>query len=288
MLSTRVGIFWMVASAGFLAIGNSIVRQIAVELHPFQIGFLANLVVLMVVWPALRRPVAAETRGTRRKLYAITAAIGGVTNLAWFYALAHVPLAEATAITFAAPILVVALAGVLLGERVSTAHWLAVLAGFGGVLVIVRPGLSDVDIGVVAVLLSTVGMASTYLLSKRITAVDSTPRAAAMMTAIPVVTGLIPAILVWKMPGVSTILWVLVMAGAMYSGRIAMLHAFRNAPASTIMPFDFMRLPFIAIIAYAAYGELPDRYALIGGAIVILAAAAVFELERRRGRRILA
>jgi drug/metabolite transporter (DMT)-like permease len=279
---------WMVASAAFLAVGNSVVRKIALELHPFQIGFLVNLVVLAVVWPALRRPVSAETRATRRKLYAITAAIGGITNLAWFYALAHVPLAEATAITFAAPILVIALAGLVLGEKVSPAHWAAVVVGFLGVTLIVRPGFAEVDLGVVAVLLSTCGMASTYLLSKRITAVDSTQRAAAMMTAIPVITGLVPALLVWKQPGLTTILWVILMAAAMYCGRLAMLNAFRNAPASTVMPFDFARLPFIAIIAYAAYGEVPDSFALAGGVIVIAASGAVFEMERRRERRILA
>lgn len=288
MLSTRVGIVWMVASAAFLAVGNSVVRQIALELHPFQIGFLANLVVLLIVWPALRLPVDAETRAKRRKLYAITATIGGITNLAWFYALAHVPLAEATAITFAAPVLVIALAGLLLGERVTPAHWAAVFAGFAGVLVIVRPGYAEVNAGAIAVLVATIGMASTYLLSKRIMAVDSTQRAAAMMTAIPVVTGLIPAVFVWRMPSLAALTWVLLMAAAMYCGRLAMLHAFRNAPASSVMPFDFARLPFIGLIAYVAYGEVPDRFALFGGAIVILAAGAVFEMERRREKRNLA
>jgi drug/metabolite transporter (DMT)-like permease len=75
------------------------------------------------------------------------------------------------------------------------------------------------------------------------------------------------------------------MATAMYCGRLAMLHALRNAPASTVMPFDFARLPFIGAIAYVAYGEVPDGFALVGGAMVILAAGAVFEMERRRERR---
>jgi drug/metabolite transporter (DMT)-like permease len=275
----------MVASAAFLAVGNSVVRKLAMELHPFQIGFLANLAVLLIVWPVLRRPVDAQTRTQRRKLYGITAAIGGVTNLTWFYGLAHVPLAEATAITFAAPILVIALAGLVLGERVSLAHWGAVFVGFLGVMVIVRPGFDQLDTGVLAVLISTCGMASTYLLSKRITAVDSAQRAAAMMTAIPVATGLLPALWVWRTPSLDTIAWVLLMATAMYCGRLAMLHALRNAPASTVMPFDFARLPFIGAIAYVAYGEVPDDFAMMGGAMVILAAGAVFEMERRRERR---
>lgn len=288
MLSTRSGIIWMISSAALLAVGNSVVRTIALELHPFQIGFLSNLVALVFVWPALRRATDFETRITRRKLYAITAAVGGVSNLSWFYGLAHVPLAEATAITFAAPILVIALAGVVLGERISTAHWLAVFVGFLGVMVIVRPGFTQLDNGVIAILISTCGMACTYLLSKRITAVDSTQRAAAMMTAIPACTGFLPAMFVWRTPSMEAFLWVMLMAGAMFCGRLAMLHAFRNAPASTVMPFDFARLPFIGVIAYFAYGEIPDEFALFGGAMVVAAAGAVFEMERRREKRLLA
>lgn len=283
-MSAKVGIVWMIASAACLAAGNALVRKVALELHPFQIGFLANMVVLSFVWPVLSVPAPSEHRRLRLKLYAITAGIGGITNLCWFYGLAHVPLAEATAITFVAPILVTALAGLVLGEKVSLGHWAAILAGFGGVMLIVRPGFAEISPGTVAVLVATAGMASTYLLSKRITEVDSTRRAAAMMTAIPVVTGLIPALLVWRMPGWYTIAWVLLMAGAMYAGRIAMLNAFRNAPASTVMPFDFARLPFIAFIAYLAYGEQPGPLALLGSAVIMAAAGIVFGLERRRER----
>ncbi len=280
--SVRIGILWMVGSAAFLAIGNSVVRKIAVELHPFQIGFLANLLALIAVWPAFRVRVAVENRARRLKLYSIIAILGGVTNLTWFYALAHVPLAEATAITFAAPILVTALSGFLLGERVDGAHWLAIFAGFLGVLLIVRPGFAEIDSGVMAVLISTCGMASTYLISKKLMAFESARRAAAMMTVIPVVTGAVPAFLVWRTPSFTTMAWVAVMAVAMFLGRTAMLHAFRHAPASTVLPFDFARLPFIAVLAYIGYGEIPDGLALAGGSVVMVAAGWIFERERRR------
>lgn len=281
----RKGILWMLASAAFLALGNSIVRTIARELHPFQISFLTNGLVLVIVWPSLATRSKQDGRAERIKLYAITAMIGGVTNLTWFYALAHVPLAEATAITFAAPILVTALAGLVLGEVVSLHRWISVVAGFFGVMIIVRPGFAQIDAGIVTVLISTVGMASTYLLSKRIMRVDTARRAAAMMTAIPVVTGSVPALLVWKGPSLDTMMWVLFMAVAMYCGRLAMLHALKSAPATTVMPFDFARLPFVAAIAFVAYDEKPDLYALAGALIILGATLSIYRQEQGSSRR---
>ncbi|MEJ1159086.1 DMT family transporter [Prosthecomicrobium sp. N25] len=284
----RAGICWMIFSTACLATGNSIVRKIAVDLHPFQIGFLTNLIVLAVVWPALlRRPDPAH-RTERRRLYTFTAIVGGISNLSWFYALANVPLAEATAITFAAPIIVTALAGVVFGEIVTGARWAAILAGFSGVMLIVRPGFAALDAGMVSVLVSTLCMSAMYMLSKQLTRVDSMARTAAMMTAIPVVVGLVPALLVWRMPNWNTIAWLLTMATAMYCGRLTMLIAFRKAPASTVMPFDFARLPFIAAIAYAAFGEVPDTFALLGSAMIVTASAFIAGEERRRSGQSLA
>jgi drug/metabolite transporter (DMT)-like permease len=281
----RSGIYWMIFSTACLAVGNSIVRKIAVDLHPFQIGFLTNLLVLTVVWPALLKRPDPQFRTERRRLYTFTAVVGGVSNLSWFYALANVPLAEATAITFAAPIIVTALAGVVFGEIVTAARWAAILAGFSGVILIVRPGIAVFDAGTAAVLISTVCMAGMYMFTKQLTRVDSMNRTAAMMTAIPVVVGCVPALLVWKMPNWNTIAWLLTMASFMYCGRLTMLIAFKRAPASTVMPFDFARLPFIAAIAYLAFGEVPDLFAILGSAMIVAASAFIAGEERHKSRQ---
>lgn len=280
----HIGIAWMVASALCLAIGNALVRKVSADLHPFQIGFLTNFLVMFLVWPALRTPGDPRFRRQRRRLYLLQAAFGGLSTLTWFYALAHVQLAVATAITFAAPILVIALAGVIFGEKVTLARWLAVAAGFIGVLVIVRPGVSDITPGTLAVLVSTVGMAGGYLFSKQLTAYDTTARMAAIQTFIPVGIGLVPAIVVWRTPEWHTMFWVGLTAAAMYAGRLTMLTAFRNAPASTVMPFDFARLPFIAGISFVMFAEVPDGVAMFGALIIIAASLSVLGQEHGQAR----
>ncbi len=172
MYSARIGMAWMLSSAAFLAIGNSLVRPIALELHPFQIGFLTNLAILFLVWPSLRKPAPAESRVRRRKLYAITAAIGGITNLTWFYALecsagggdCH-HLRRANSCDCAGR---VGAGRTRLGSALDGRD-----SRFHGRDADRPARLCAVDLGVVAVLISTCGMASTYLISKRITSVDA-------------------------------------------------------------------------------------------------------------------
>ena len=284
--TVQAGILWMILSTAFLAGGNSLVRQIATELHPFQISFLTNLIMLVFVWPQLRGGAGLPDQREKRRLYAIMTAVGCVSNLTWFYALAHVPLAKATAMTFAAPIIVTALAGVLLGESVSRSRWAAVMVGFVGVMVIARPGFVALDAGTIALMISTLSMASMYLISKRLTQIESTSRIVAITTLIPVVTGLIPAVLYWRTPSTDMVLFLAVMAVAMFVGRLTLFLALRNAPASTVMPFDFARLPFIALFAWLAYQEIPDRWALVGAAIVMGATVFIFQDEHRKRRQV--
>ncbi len=284
--TVQAGILWMILSTACLAGGNSLVRLIATELHPFQISFLTNVIMLVFVWPHLRGGAELPDRTEKRKLYALMTAVGCISNLTWFYALAHVPLAKATAMTFAAPIIVTALAGVLLGESVSRSRWVAVLVGFAGVMVISRPGFVALDAGTVALMVSTLSMASMYLVSKRLTQIESMSRIVAITTLIPVVTGVVPAILYWRMPSLEILLVLVVMAVAMFVGGLTLFLALRNAPASTVMPFDFARLPFIAVFAWLAYREMPDQWALIGAAIVMAATGFIFQDERRKQRQV--
>jgi drug/metabolite transporter (DMT)-like permease len=286
--TVQTGILWMVLSTACLAAGNSMVRQIATDIHPFQISFLTNLIILPFVAPQLFGGYASPDRREKWRLYGLITLVGGVSNLTWFYALAHVPLTKATAMTFAAPIIVTALAGVVFGERISRARWLAVLAGFGGVLVISRPGMVALDHGTAALMISTVSMAIMYMVSKRLTAIDSTSRIAAITTLIPVVTGFLPALVYWQTPSRDTILLLLLMAVGMFAGRYTLFLALRHAPASTVMPFDFGRLPFITIIAYLAYGQVPDAWAVLGALIIFSATFFIFREEQLKYRRALA
>ena len=283
--TVQAGILWMILSAACLAGGNSLVRQIATELHPFQISFLTNLIMLAFIWPQLRGGAALPDRREKRRLYAVMTGVGCISNLTWFYALAHVPLATATAMTFAAPIMVTALAGILLGETVSRSRWAAVLVGFAGVMVIARPGFVALDAGTVALAISTLSMASMYLISKRPTQIETMSRIVAVTTLIPVVTGLIPAVLYWRTPSTDMMLFLAVMALAMFSGRLTLFLALRNAPASTVMPFDFARLPFIVLFAWLAYREIPDRWALVGATIVMGATVFILRDEHRKRRQ---
>jgi drug/metabolite transporter (DMT)-like permease len=131
-------------------------------------------------------------------------------------------------------------------------------------------------------------MAIMFTLSKKLTGIETTERIVAITTLIPIGTGLIPAILYWRTPSLDTIAFLLIMTGAMLAGRWTLLLAFRNAPASTVMPFDFARLPFITLFAYLAYREIPDFWAIVGAVIIMSAGLFVIQEEQRKHRSSLA
>lgn len=145
--ATAEGAALMVASTFFLAGSNAMVKTLTPEIHPFVSGFILNLVGLLTVWPWLRREGWGVLRMKAPGLHLLRGLIGAGTLMAWMWALAEIELAKATALSFTAPLFATAAAGLLLGERVSRPRWIALLVGFAGTLVILRPGFVAIDLG---------------------------------------------------------------------------------------------------------------------------------------------
>lgn len=273
------GAAWMVLSTALLACANSLVRLLSAEMHAFQIGFLTNLAALVLVWPRIVRPPERREVPGRARAYLIAAFCGGFSSLSWFYALSRLPLAEATAVTFTAPLIVTALAGILFRERVRPRRWLAIFVGFAGALLVVRPGAAPLDLGTIAVIIATFGMAGGYLMTKILAKLDTMTRIAAILTGIQTGLVLLPALAVWRWPSLSMVPWILVMAASMYLGRMTMIRALGQAPAAVVMPLDFLRLPFIGAIGFFAFGEVPGLVALLGALVIAVASLAILRDE---------
>ena len=277
------GIFWMLASAFFLAASNSLVRWVNAELHPLQTVFLALAIVCVCLLPWTARAGLSGFRTRRYGAYAALIATGTVTIVAWFFALSLAPLAEATAISFGAPLLVTAAAGLLLGERVDLPRWGAVIVGFAGTLIILRPGFAEFGTGGAVVLLATAGMAAGYLLTKMLAAHEPVSQIVAYTTFAQTAATFPLALAVWETPRPGLVPAILAMGATMYFGRLFMVRAFAAADASIVMPIDFARLPFIALMAYWAFDQKPDLWTWIGAALIV--GAALFVMRREAGAR---
>ena len=271
-------IFWMLGSGLFFSSLNAAIRYLTASLHPFEIAFFRNLFGLAFMLPWLFRSGMAGLKTGRLKLYVWRTAIGLSSMLLSFSALALLPLSLAVALSFTAPLFVTMGAALFLGETVRIRRWTATLLGFAGILVIVRPGAAPLNIGMLLMIASAALNAATTLIVKRLSGTESANAIVTYMVLLMTPMSLAPALFVWQAPPVS--LWLLLvglgLAGTL--GHLCYVRALRLAEASAVLPFDYGRMIFSALIGYYAFSEIPDRWTWIGSAII--AGSAIYIARR--------
>jgi drug/metabolite transporter (DMT)-like permease len=277
-----VGLMMIVAALG--AIDAVIVRKVSPELHPFMIGFTRALFGCLAFLPfILMRP--RILRSQFRFLHALRAALKLASLIAFFFAFAQAPLADVTAIAFAAPIFVSMGAWVFLAESPRRLRVIAVIVGFVGVLLVLRPGQGEaVPLGLLFALAGALLTAVIQLMLKPMTGRDRPETLVAWNLIVTVPIAAIPALLVWMQPDLIT--WGLLILqgvlGALNMGLVT--KAFSMAEASLLVPIDFLRLPFVAVLGYLMFGQIVPLSTWLGGAAIFVATILMARSARvRRG-----
>ena len=201
-----------------------------------------------------------------------------------FAALKYLPQAEATAISFVAPLLILVLAGPLLGEHVGWARWAAALAGFAGMLVIVRPGSGLATIGIVFAIATLACNAAFQLMSRRLALTEHPITTVFLSSLIGTVgaTALLPFGLPHHWPDLwqATLFLSFGVTGSV--SHLLLMRAYRLAPASFIAPFIYVHIVQATISGYLFFGQFPDAVTLVGIAIILTSGAAIAAYEQRR------
>ena len=245
-------------------------REISAELDTFQLMFYRSVLGFLIILG-----IAAATGGfgqfqTRRLgLHVSRNAIHFVGQFGWFYGVALIPLAEVFAIEFTSPLWVALLAPFFLGERLTRARVLAVVVGFCGAMVVIRPGFTEFNAGTLAVLVAALGFAGSTITTKRLAATEAPLAILFYMSLVQAPLGLLPSLGNLQMPGGVTWAWLVVVTLAGLSAHFCMAQAFRRADATLVIPIDYLRLPLIALVGMALYAEPLDPFILIGGAIIL-------------------
>jgi len=196
-----------------------------------------------------------------------------IGQILWYFALTVIPLAQVFALEFTSPLWVIALSPLLLGERLTKARMLAGLMGFIGVLIVARPSTDTLDWGLIAAALSAIGFASTAIFTKKLTRKTTSTNILFWLVVLQSVFGLICAGYDGDIQAPSSATWpwlILIGIGGLLA-HFCITRALTIAPASTVMPFDFARLPLIAIVGALFYNEPLDALVFLG-AVVIFAA----------------
>lgn len=258
-------------------------RIVTREVDPVVLVFFRNLFGLVAVLPWLWRLGRAGLATRHWGLHVARAGLKIVGLGLFFWGISRIPLAEATAIAFATPLFTAAGAALLLGESLRRGRLLAILIGFAGVLVIIRPGLVVPSQGALAVLASTVLLASIALIAKVLARYDTASVTVAINLALSVPLALLPALFVWTTPSWAA-LGIMAVQGAIGAfSQFCMMRAFALADASLVQPLDFARLPIVAVLAYFTFNQVPDGWTWAGAAVICVAVLLLVRSGRGPG-----
>ena len=279
------GALWMLVSAAALAGLTGVVRHMSAGLHPFEIAFFRSFFGLLILAPWLMRSGLGVLRTKRLGLYTLRCALGVATMLMWFTAISMVPLADAVALGFTSPLFVILGAALFLGEVVRGRRLGATLCGFAGALIILRPGGGVLDPGAVLVLLSAVTLAGANLSVKELSRTEPVQAIVTYMVIFMVPLTFIPALLVWQTPTPAQLAELVGLAALATLGNYAMTRAVAVADASSVMPYDYARLPFAALIGFFVFGETSDAATWIGAGVIAVASLYLAHHESKAEQR---
>ncbi|MBI3706308.1 MAG: DMT family transporter [Proteobacteria bacterium] len=273
------GALWMVIAAAGFGATNVFIRVLAADLPPLEIVFFRNFFGLAFMLPWLAHAGVSALRSDAHHLYAGRAFVGLLSMVSWFTALTLMPLAEATAVSFTSPLFATVAAVLVLGEIVRARRWTATIVGFIGAMIVLHPGTAAFGWAQLLVLCSAAASGFNSILIKQLTRRDSANTIVTMLTLYLTPMSLVPALFVWTWPGLHDAPWIVALGMFATLSHLALTRAFAAADASAIMPFDFTRLPFIALVGWLAFDETPDIWTWVGAAIIGVSSAYIVKRE---------
>jgi len=275
------GALYMIAACAFMATLSALGRHLSQSgVEPMQILFcrLAFAWMCMVPWLMMRGIGSLGTSQIR--FYILRAFLSMGTMTAFFYALALIPIAEVTALTFLAPMFTTVGAALLLGEVVRLRRWAATIIGFCDALIIIRPGIVEMSLGSWYALGAAVFMGAAALVIKKLTRGDDPWTVVFFSHIIMIPMALVPAALVWTWPPPEIWLFLLATGPVAVTCQLLMTKAFSVTDVSLVAAVDFFRLPFAVLIGWMAFGELTDIWTWAGALVIFCSSFYIVRREQ--------
>jgi drug/metabolite transporter (DMT)-like permease len=260
-------------------------RAVAVEHDTFETMLFRSIVGFVVVL------IVAKAAGTLGQINTHRMGLHVMRNVShftgqnlWFYAITVIPLAQVFALEFTSPLWVMALAAIFLGERLTQPRVVAAVLGFIGVLIVARPDTTTLDPNVLIAAAAAIGFAGSAIFTKLLTRTETVTCILFWLTAMQAIFGLTMAGYDGDiaLPTAQSAPWLTLIAFAGLTAHFCLTKALILAPASIVMPIDFLRLPIIAVIGMLFYNEGLDLLVLLGGVLILAGNLYMVRFESRR------
>lgn len=273
----------MALAALFIPLLNTEVKYLGPFYPVVQIlwfRYFGHLVVMLIVF-APRRGVSV-LRSKSPWLQTIRSLLFCLTSFAVFYALQYVPIATTAAISFTAPMIVLSLAPLLLGEKVSGVQVAAVIAGFAGALLVIQPGGQSFHPAAIIVMLSAVTSALTQILSRKLAGRDTPETSNTYLVVAGFIVTSFALPFFWQAPQSPLHLVLLLSLGMVGgAGHYLVMRAFELAPAPFLAPFNYLQIIGAGALGYWFFMEAPNFLGLVGTAIIVLSGIFVLIKTKR-------
>lgn len=279
--SQNKAIAYTLISIFFFSFMGIFIRKSSENIHIMEVIFFRNLLACLIIIPVMSSSGLASFKMNRPGLFVWRAIFVSIGMFSGFSAITLIPLAQATAISFTTPIFVTILAVFLLGEVIKFRRVAAIFVGFIGMLIIVQPGVGSISLGIILAFIGAFFHSINLLIVKKLTANESANAIVVWMVIMLVPISFVPAILVWEWPSALTwlYLWCLAFCGTV--GHSFFTRAYSLADITSLQPFQFIKLPMIAFLAWVIFSELPLYWTWLGGLIIFSSTVYITRREAK-------
>lgn len=279
------GYLWALAATLAFTVVETLAKVVGrIGVDPLQTGFFRCLIGGLCVVPFMVRSGTLALRTNRPLGHFGRTFFGFASVVLGFYALAHLELAEAVALSYTRPLFLVVLAVLFLGEHVRWRRWLATAAGFVGVVVILRPEAGTFTLAHGMAILNAFCVAVVGVLVKKLAATERPEAIIFYFAVLSSLLALPPALAVWRPldPGTLALLCVVGVMGTL--GQYFVIRAYRLVEATQVEPIDYIKLLIATAIGFIGFGEWPDVWVFVGAGIIIGATLYITRREARLAR----
>ena len=278
------GIALILASTVFLGTSDVTAKYLSATLPSIEIAWIRFLVFALIMTPAMVPGSPLYALRTARPGFQLMRGVALLGSSLFFISgLRYLPIAEASATGFVAPLFVTALSIVFLGERVGVRRWLATATGLLGVLIILRPGTGAFHAAAFFPIVSALCWAITLIMTRMMSGREHaiTTMTYSSIAGLCVLSVLVP--FTWVAPSWHDILFGVLIGVASTAGQWIVVLAFRYADASVLAPFSYSQLVWVSILGFLIFGEVPDIWTVVGAAFIV--ASGLYTAHRERVRR---
>lgn len=282
------GILWVGASGVLFALLNVFTLIPSQHLNPFVMAFMRYFFGTLFLVPIVMRLGFRRAMATNRlPLHVFRGAIHAGGMFLWFIGLPLTTLASVTALGFTGPIFITIGAAMFLGEDVRLRRWIAVMVGFLGAMIIIRPGVGDIGYGAICILVSTPIFSASNLISKALARTEAANKIVIWQHLTIVLSALPVALYFWETPAWTDILWFAAAGICGTMGHLTQQNGYQLADITLLQPIGFLSLLWNAMLGFFLFSQQPDVWTFVGAAVIFASAMYISHREAVRRAKVM-